>query len=300
MAFDGTAASVLATAIGHFPWFYTFNLLDEALPKAAPLSTSPDQMLPARWRGQHADDTAQSANQKLKRTATEGLEPLAAGSMDPASVQQPPYTSNLRDQLSVPPRLSVEYPCTVDPEDGMCTASIRREVVDPPTVEAQPTLASLQSPAPSSKAVVHNPVVHHSPSSSHGSVSGFTVARTAFIGFSASAVSEVVSNWCRLAKVVKQTSPSRVSYREALDRVIQQDGWWGVMFRGLKTRILAHGLQGVVFAVFWRGLEDGSVSAAMSAATSLTSMAPQHNVAAAEGVSCEDTAGSDPSFPPAL
>ena len=39
---------------------------------------------------------------------------------------------------------------------------------------------------------------------------------------------------------------------EAARRVIAQDGWVGLFGRGLKTRILANGLQGLLFSVLWK------------------------------------------------
>lgn len=38
--------------------------------------------------------------------------------------------------------------------------------------------------------------------------------------------------------------------------VIDKDGVKGLFGRGLKTRILTNGLQGLMFSVLWRGFED--------------------------------------------
>ncbi len=39
---------------------------------------------------------------------------------------------------------------------------------------------------------------------------------------------------------------------EAARRVISQDGKLGLFGRGLKTRILANGLQGLMFSILWK------------------------------------------------
>ena len=41
--FHGAIAAATATFVGHFPWFYTHNLLDESIPKACYPVHHPDQ-----------------------------------------------------------------------------------------------------------------------------------------------------------------------------------------------------------------------------------------------------------------
>jgi len=38
--------------------------------------------------------------------------------------------------------------------------------------------------------------------------------------------------------------------------VLEKDGMFGLFGRGLKTRILTNGLQGLLFSVLWKGFED--------------------------------------------
>jgi hypothetical protein len=76
--------------------------------------------------------------------------------------------------------------------------------------------------------------------------------RQAFIGFCASVVSDTVSNSLRVVKTYRQVNETRVSYMEAAKRVIAVDGWVGFLGRGLPTRILANGLQGLMFSVLWK------------------------------------------------
>ncbi|PVI01945.1 mitochondrial carrier [Periconia macrospinosa] len=76
--------------------------------------------------------------------------------------------------------------------------------------------------------------------------------RAAFIGFCASLISDSVSNSLRVIKTYRQVNDTKVSYSEAARRVIREDGKLGLFGRGLKTRILANGLQGILFSILWK------------------------------------------------
>ncbi|KUI66442.1 hypothetical protein VM1G_02174 [Cytospora mali] len=78
------------------------------------------------------------------------------------------------------------------------------------------------------------------------------LARLAFIGFCASIVSDTVSNSLRVVKTYRQVNETRVSYTEAARLVVLQDGILGLFGRGLKTRIIANGLQGILFSILWK------------------------------------------------
>ncbi|KAI8852766.1 mitochondrial carrier [Chytridium lagenaria] len=82
------------------------------------------------------------------------------------------------------------------------------------------------------------------------------LARSAVIGFSASFVSDTISNSLRVIKTYRQTHETRVSYGEAIKSIIAKDGVIGLFGRGLKTRILTNGLQGIMFSVLWKAFED--------------------------------------------
>ncbi|KAL6768654.1 hypothetical protein ACKKBF_B11610 [Auxenochlorella protothecoides x Auxenochlorella symbiontica] len=82
------------------------------------------------------------------------------------------------------------------------------------------------------------------------------LGRSAVIGFCASAISDTVSNSIRVVKTTKQTSAVPMTYPEVLKMVIKEDGILGLMGRGLKTKILANGLQGLLFSVLWRMGQD--------------------------------------------
>ena len=76
--------------------------------------------------------------------------------------------------------------------------------------------------------------------------------RAAFIGFCASVVSDTISNSLRVVKTYRQVHDTQVSYTEAARRVVRQDGRRGLFGRGLKTRIIANGLQGIIFSILWK------------------------------------------------
>lgn len=82
------------------------------------------------------------------------------------------------------------------------------------------------------------------------------LARNAVVGFCSSAVSDTVSNSVRVIKTTTQTSTTPISYGQALKMVIEKDGVSGLLFRGLVTKIISNGCQGILFSVLWRMGQD--------------------------------------------
>jgi len=82
------------------------------------------------------------------------------------------------------------------------------------------------------------------------------LVRNAAIGFCASAVSDTCSNSIRVLKTTKQTSTISISYPEAFRMVVQKDGLSGLFLRGLGTKILSNGCQGLLFSVLWKLGQD--------------------------------------------
>ena len=82
------------------------------------------------------------------------------------------------------------------------------------------------------------------------------LGRNAMIGFCSSFVSDCCSNSIRVIKVSKQSSPVPISYVETAKEIIAKDGLQGLFLRGLGTRVLANGVQGMLFVVAWKGLEE--------------------------------------------
>jgi len=82
------------------------------------------------------------------------------------------------------------------------------------------------------------------------------ILRQAFIGFIASVVSDTVSNSLRVVKTYRQVNETRIGYLDAARSVVATDGIRGLLGRGLKTRIIANGAQGLMFSVLWKLFMD--------------------------------------------
>lgn len=80
--------------------------------------------------------------------------------------------------------------------------------------------------------------------------------RNAFIGFTSSVISDCCSNSLRVIKTTKQTNQVPISYPQAIKMVLDADGIIGLFGRGLRTRIIANGFQGLTFSVIWKALEE--------------------------------------------
>ena len=82
------------------------------------------------------------------------------------------------------------------------------------------------------------------------------LGRRALIGFCSSAISDTCSNSIRVVKVYKQSHPDQLSYPQVVQRVLAESGVKGLFFRGLETKILANGLQGILFSILWKHFEE--------------------------------------------
>lgn len=82
------------------------------------------------------------------------------------------------------------------------------------------------------------------------------LGRRALMGFTASVVSDTMSNSIRVVKTYRQTAPEPISYPNAVRTVIKEGGLVSLFGRGLKTRIVANGTQGLMFSVLWKGFQD--------------------------------------------
>jgi len=96
-----------------------------------------------------------------------------------------------------------------------------------------------------------------------------TLARNASIGFFASALSDLSTNPIRVLKTYTQTSPTPISYLDAAYHIIHRDGFFnGLLARGLKTRLLANGLQAALFSISWKYFERRFSSSNANASSS--------------------------------
>lgn len=83
------------------------------------------------------------------------------------------------------------------------------------------------------------------------------VFRSALIGFISSVAADIPSNFIRIIKTVKQSTPvlgdaAPLTYIEIIAMVYEEGGLSGLLFRGLLTKVLANGLQSILFTVMWK------------------------------------------------
>lgn len=82
-------------------------------------------------------------------------------------------------------------------------------------------------------------------------------ARNGLIGICASCVSDVTSNSLRVIKTVKQVSGSAgESYADVAKQIVAKDGLRGLFGRGLATRLATNAVQGMMFSVVWKAVEE--------------------------------------------
>lgn len=80
--------------------------------------------------------------------------------------------------------------------------------------------------------------------------------RHATIGFASSLISDCCSNSLRVLKTTRQTALEPIGYADAAKQIIEKEGYAGLFGRGLKTRIITNGLQGALFNVGLRTIQD--------------------------------------------
>lgn len=80
--------------------------------------------------------------------------------------------------------------------------------------------------------------------------------RNGLIGFTASVVSDTCSNSIRVLKVYRQTNATKVSYWRSAQEIVKAEGLIGLFGRGLKTRILTNGMQGLLFSILWKFFQE--------------------------------------------
>jgi hypothetical protein len=79
--------------------------------------------------------------------------------------------------------------------------------------------------------------------------------RNAFIGFVSAAASDICSNALRVIKTTRQTASS-ASYPTIVRSIVEKEGLLGLFGRGLKTKLLTNGVQGMLFSVCWNLGQD--------------------------------------------
>ena len=55
---------------------------------------------------------------------------------------------------------------------------------------------------------------------------------------------------------MRQTNTENISYSNTVKSIVKSDGITGLFGRGLKTRIITNGLQGILFTICWKLIEE--------------------------------------------
>jgi hypothetical protein len=79
-----------------------------------------------------------------------------------------------------------------------------------------------------------------------------SLVRNAFIGFVSSCFSDTISNSIRVLKTSIQTMDGKKTYKEIYEEIKKKEGNTGIFFRGLNTRLITNGIQGLLFNVMWK------------------------------------------------
>lgn len=80
--------------------------------------------------------------------------------------------------------------------------------------------------------------------------------RNAFIGFTSTCVSDTLTNSIRVVKVYKQSSTEIISYTNTIKNIVNENGIGSLFGRGLKTKLLSNGIQGIMFSVLWKYIDE--------------------------------------------
>ena len=79
--------------------------------------------------------------------------------------------------------------------------------------------------------------------------------KRAGIGLGSSLVSDTSSNFVRVIKTIKQTSHNTMTYKETVKTLTEKEGYkW--IFRGLKTKLITNGLNGIMFSITWKYFQE--------------------------------------------
>jgi len=85
-----------------------------------------------------------------------------------------------------------------------------------------------------------------------------TLMRSAFIGLSASSISDICSNSLRVLKTTRQTDKEITNYIDSAKAIISKEGLSGLFGRGLQTRLLANSLQSILFSVLFKFFQQSN------------------------------------------
>ena len=84
----------------------------------------------------------------------------------------------------------------------------------------------------------------------------YKLGRSAVIGFCASLVSDTSSNAIRVCKTFKQTYHKQITYPQIVKKIVSEHSIYDLLFRGLRTKLISNGIQGMMFSVIWKQLQE--------------------------------------------
>ena len=82
------------------------------------------------------------------------------------------------------------------------------------------------------------------------------IARNGGMGFAAAMCSDVVTNGLKIVATNKQTCDKGLTYYQHAKKIATRDGIPALITRGLKTKLIANGLQGATFVLLWKEIES--------------------------------------------
>lgn len=82
------------------------------------------------------------------------------------------------------------------------------------------------------------------------------LGRSALIGFTSSSISDICSNSFRVIKTNRQTNKENIGYIKLTKDIIKKDSLIGLFTRGLKTKIITNGIQGMCFTIMFDYLKN--------------------------------------------
>lgn len=84
---------------------------------------------------------------------------------------------------------------------------------------------------------------------------GNEIVRNGAIGFISSLNSDICSNSLRIIKTNKQ-SQINANYQSIIKHIFKNEGATGLLFRGLQTKILINGIQGMIFSIMFNFINN--------------------------------------------
>ncbi|CAN8069443.1 unnamed protein product [Agarophyton chilense] len=82
------------------------------------------------------------------------------------------------------------------------------------------------------------------------------IGRNGGMGFLAAMSADIFTNGFKVVATNKQTCDKGLSYYEVARKIVKRDGIFSIVTRGLKTRMIANGLQGATFVLLWKEIES--------------------------------------------